>query len=348
MSSSRSIASLVRPNVRKLHPFSSARAEYTGVADILLDANENPFESDCNRYPDPYHSALRNKLAIWRGVPPDSILLGNGSDELIDLLVRTFCRPGVDVMRFIDPSFGMYEVVADINDVAKEGIPLTAEFELDVRACLQGQSDCYKILFLCSPNNPTGNDLSAALMKEVIQGWCGIVVVDEAYIDFSDQESLVGLIGQYPHLVVLQTFSKALGAAGLRVGMAYGAEEVIGYMNKIKPPYNLGTLIQDRAALLMDDFQGIAAQISMIKQERLILHSFLSKWSLVDHVFPSSANFLLIRCKDHNQLMQYLLEQKIVVRDRSAQRGCRGCLRITIGTPSENARLIEVCKNFKA
>lgn len=334
------IKDLVRKNVLALKPFSSARAEFTGMADVLLDANESPYENQTNRYPDPYQKELKNKIAKWKNINAKNIFLGNGSDEIIDLLVRTFCEPQQDVMRYIYPSFGMYEVVADINDVAKHQVTLTADFQLDVAACLANQTQNDKILFLCTPNNPTGNSLHRKDLLKVIKNFNGIVVVDEAYIDFSDSASLIYEVENYDNLVVLQTFSKALGAAGLRLGIGYASEEVLSYLNKIKMPYNIGTLVQSRALKILDDLPQIKERVATLKTEKARMRNELSQFSFVQHVFPSDANFLLIQFDDSQTTMNYLTTRKIIVRDRSKLKGCENCLRLTIGSVDENDRVL--------
>jgi len=340
------ISNLVRENVKRLKPFSSARAEFTGSADVLLDANESPYESEYNRYPDPYQKELKSIIASQKGIRADQIILGNGSDELIDLVVRTFCQPTIDIVRYISPSFGMYEVVADINEVIKEPISLDEAFDLDVQACLSGPSNRHKVLFLCSPNNPTGNGLSVSRLKEVITQWQGIVVLDEAYIEFSDQESLIGMIDTYRHLIILQTFSKALGGAGLRLGMGFADSEVIRYLNKIKPPYNVNVHTQTRAKVLLSQKDIIAQQIGTIIDERKRLSQELSAINGIDHLYPSDTNFLLMRCMDHMDLYTHLCEEGVIIRDRSKLEGCERCLRVTVGLPKENDKLIELIKQF--
>ena len=342
----RTIRELVRPNIRSLKPFSSAREEYRGAADIFLDANENPFNTIHNRYPDPSHKDLRKSIAAWRKVDFNSILLGNGSDEIIDLIIRTFCKPGHDCIRIVSPTFGMYQVSADINNVGYEEILLDENFDIDVKACLVNQTPKQKILFLCSPNNPTGNDLSRERITEVIKGWDGIVVVDEAYIDFSKQRSLLFDLNEFSNLVVLQTFSKALGAAGLRIGMCFSTPEIIKYLIKVKPPYNIGMQSQLSAMSILDNLDRSHSQVELICKERERVSKKIRLIHGVEHIFPSSSNFLLVRCMSHLKLKEYLQSKGIIVRDRSKLESCASCLRFTIGLPDENEMLIKEVGNY--
>lgn len=340
------IANLVRDNVKSLKPFSSARAEFTGRADVFLDANESPFESDYNRYPDPYQKELKKILGGQKGIQAEQIIFGNGSDEIIDLLVRVFCTPGEDIIRIIYPSFGMYEVVGGINDVGVEKIDLNESFQLDVARCLEGQTTRHKILFLCSPNNPTGNSLNEDDIEAVLDGWKGIVVIDEAYIEFSDRQSFIPYIEKNNNLVILQTFSKAMGGAGLRLGMGFSSTVVIDYLNKIKPPYNVNNHTQKRAKSILSQGDIIEQQVKTLKQERSLLISNLEEQSGVLNIYPSDTNFLLIKFERHIELFDFLMEEGIVIRDRSKLRGCEQCLRITIGMPKENAKLLAGLRSF--
>ena len=337
---------LVRSNIKNLKPFSSARSEFSGEAEVFLDANESPYNNGINRYPDPYQLELKEMIASRQPCTADNIILGNGSDEIIDLLVRTFCVPGKDRIRYISPSFGMYEVTADINDVGKMQVPLTAQFDLDVELCVKEQTEEDKILFLCSPNNPTGNLLTRSLMIEVIASWKGIVVVDEAYINFSDETSMLALIENHPKLVILQTFSKAFGAAGLRLGIGYASPEIINYLNKIKPPYNVNSLTQERAMSLLENEVKISTQLSKTKKERTRLEDELKNIAGIEHVFPSDANFLLVRCQNYKMLYNHLSKKGIILRDRSKLPNCERCLRMTVGRAEENDLLIQEIKKF--
>lgn len=342
----RTIESLIRPSVIRLKPFSSARSEYEGSADVFLDANENPFESSYNRYPDPYQKELKNIIAQQKNVDPSQVFLGNGSDEIIDIIVRCFCEPRRDRIRYMYPSFGMYEVVADINDVRKLPLDLVENFELDLTKSLEDQSEADKIIFLCSPNNPTGNVLKLEHLLFILDHFDGIVVIDEAYADFSSQESVIRLIDDYPNLIVLQTMSKAIGAAGLRIGMAFTSKLIISYLNKIKPPYNIGAVSQSLAIKLLQNGEKIEEEIMLIKSERQRLWETLKNISAVKYVFPSEANFFLVRFQNAKNMLKYLQDKSIVVRDRSKLPGCEECLRITIGKPEENDRLLHALMNY--
>jgi histidinol-phosphate aminotransferase len=340
------IKNLVRPNIVSLVPFSSARAEFDGVADVLLDANENPNDNGINRYPDPYQRKLKTKISQWKGIAADHIFLGNGSDEIIDYIIRTFCRPKIDRIRYIYPSFGMYKVMADINDVKSVQVQLNANFEFDTNEALANQTENDKVLFLCSPNNPTGNSYDRSQLISCIEDFNGLVVIDEAYIDFSTKESYVSLVQKYDNLIVLQTFSKALGAAGLRIGMAFANTEILSYMTKVKAPYNIGTQTQERALEVLESLEKIKQENQTIIAGRIKLNKELSDISCVEMVHPSDANFLLVKFDNPKEVMIYLKEHKIIVRDRSKLLHCEGCLRITVGTAEENQRLIESLKNY--
>ncbi len=342
----REIRTLVRPNILSLVPFSSARAEFAGKADVLLDANENPFDNGINRYPDPYQRNLKAKISKWKGIGTDRIFLGNGSDEIIDYIIRTFCKPSIDSIRYIYPSFGMYKVMADINDVDSVQIPLNANFQFDINEALADQTDQDKILFLCNPNNPTGNSYDRQTLVSCIEGFKGLVIIDEAYIDFSTKASCISLVDQYENLIVLQTFSKALGAAGLRIGMAFANPEILRYMTKVKAPYNIGSLTQSRAIELLDNLGNIKQENKTIIAERNRLSNELTSLSCVELVHPSDANFLLVKFESPMNIFIYLREQKIIVRDRSKLPHCEGCLRITVGTAGENRRLIESLRTY--
>lgn len=341
------IRSLIRPNLLGLKPYSSARAEYSGSAEIFLDANENPFPSNINRYPDPQHTLLKAAIARTFDLSPEQILIGNGSDEIIDMIIRTFCVPGQDKIRHISPSFGMYEVAAHINDVGVEAIPLLPDFGLDSHACIDGQTTSHKVLFLCSPNNPTGNSLDRYGMIETIKSFKGIVVIDEAYADFSDQPSLIQDLDSHPNLIVLRTFSKALGAAGLRIGYALASAEIMSYMGRIKPPYNVGSLVQKTALELWNHETERHAHIEVIKNERARIAEAFSAYSYIEIIFPSDANFLLVRFTAPLPVKAHLQNNGIIVRDRSRLPGCSGCLRITIGTPDENTALLNHLNTFE-
>ncbi len=333
----------VRPNIRSLTPYSSARGEFKGTASIFIDANENPYDDDFpfNRYPDPLQLELKGLLADWRKVNIDQIFLGNGSDEIIDILIRVFCVPGEDAIYTFKPGFGMYKVAAAINDVNIKEFPLDEDFRLEVDSFLQDVPNKNKITFLCSPNNPTGNSIDLFDVKKICRELENIVVVDEAYIDFSDNSSAVTLLDECSNLVVLQTFSKALGGAGIRIGMSFAHPELIKIMNKVKMPYNISRSNQMEAIRLVKDTNKLNEIIGEVKTEKSKLKEALSKFDNIIKVYPSNANFYLIKFKNANEVYDQLVKNGIVVRNRTNQYNCAGCLRITVGTPTENQKLLE-------
>lgn len=335
---------LVRPNIRELKPYSSARHEYSGHASVYLDANENPFPTGHNRYPDPLQFDLKNKISSIKKVEIGQIFLGNGSDEPIDLLFRIFCQPIEDHVLVLPPTYGMYEVAAQIHDTPIISISLNKEFQPDYDKIMEKASPHSKILFLCSPNNPTGNLLNPLTVERLIQSFPGIVVVDEAYIDFAASSSFTSKIKEYPNLVVLQTLSKAWGLAGLRLGMAFAHPSIINFMNRVKAPYNLSSLTQSTVLDLLD--QSPAPYIQSILAERVFLEDRLMSFSFVKKIYPSQANFLLVQCADANRLYNYLLSQGIVIRNRSSVPGCSNCVRITVGTKEENQFLLKALDKF--
>lgn len=335
------IEHLVRENILRLTPYSSARSEFKGTASVFIDANENPFDTGLNRYPDPLQWKLKAQIAAWRGIGAEHIFLGNGSDEAIDLLVRIFCEPAQDHIVIAPPTYGMYQVSADIANVGVRSVPLLKTFQPDVEAIF-AQADAHsKLLFLCSPNNPTANDFQPERLRQLIGGFPGIVVVDEAYIDFSSQPGCIAWLEEFPNLVVLQTFSKAWGLAGIRLGMAFASEAIIALFNKVKPPYNVNELTQRAALEALANPNKQAEWVRNILLQRTLLTQFLSGLEYVERIYPSDANFLLVKVRDANGLYRYLAEQGIIVRNRSSVPGCEGCLRITVGTPQENERLLE-------
>ena len=336
---------LVRPNILSLTPYSSARSEFKGQADIFLDANENPFENGLNRYPDPLQKALKARISELKGVAADQIFLGNGSDEAIDLLVRIFCEPGKDSILILPPTYGMYQVAADIAGVAVREVSLTPDFQPDVAAIHAAADSGTKILFLCSPNNPTGNDMHPEAIRQLAASFPGIVVVDEAYIDFSSQPSAIALLEDFPNLVVLQTFSKAWGMAGIRLGMAFASRAITDLFNKVKPPYNINQLTQEKALEALRDTSHKEEMVKQILSERTRLVAALHELPLVGRVYPSDANFVLVRVADPNALYRYLVERGIIVRNRHTVHLCAGSLRITIGTPEENQALLTALKD---
>lgn len=341
------IKKIVRKNIFDLKPYSSARNEYTGNGAILLDANENPFETSYNRYPSPLHTELKQKISELKGVDIDRIFLGNGSDEAIDLLIRAFCEPRCDNLITIDPSYGMYSVCAGINAVECRKVLLTEAFQLESKSILAAVDNCTKLIILCSPNNPTANSLDTDEVIRVITRFNGLVVLDEAYIDFSTKESFLRTLDQFPNLVVLQTFSKAWGMAGLRLGMAAAASEVVLFLNKIKYPYNLNRVTQEIALTRIGNEAHKNMWVKAILEEKALLMNKIGQFGFVEKIYPSDANFFLVRVTHPRKIYRYLIEHRIVVRDRSNQSLCKGCLRFTVGTKKENKILIDALSSFK-
>ncbi|MBE7173071.1 MAG: histidinol-phosphate transaminase [Williamsia sp.] len=335
---------LLRNNIKNLVPYSSARSEFSGKASIFLDANENSYGSPLskwyNRYPDPLQLEVKEKLSSIKHVPVPNIFLGNGSDECIDVLYRAFCEPGNDNVITTPPTYGMYEVSAHINDVSIKNVPLTPTYQLDVPAIEAAIDDHTKMIFLCSPNNPTGNSLHREDIEIILNNYFGLVVIDEAYINFSRHRSFVQELAEYPNLVILQTLSKAWGLAALRVGMAFASQEIIEVMNKVKPPYNINQPSQELVLKALDEIEQVNETIRQIVQEREALAGRLAEISFVEEIYPSDANFLLVKVKDARSVYRFLLDSGIVVRDRSKVILCENCLRITVGTHAENQELI--------
>ncbi len=343
----KNLEKLLRPNIRCLKPYSSARHEFEGDAELFLDANENPFDNGFNRYPDPLQTTLKRRISDIKGVKENQIFLGNGSDEAIDLLFRIFCEPGRDNVITMPPTYGMYQVAADIANVDLRKVPLNDNFQPDFDKLINSWDENTKIIFLCSPNNPTGNSLDPWIMEKILKDFDGIVVIDEAYIDFSIQPSFLELLGSYNNLVVMQTLSKAWGLAGIRLGMAFADKEIIDLFNKVKAPYNINQLTQEKALEVLNNTEKTKANIDIILKGRRLLESELAKFSYVLKIFPSDANFLLLKVKDADFLYKYLLSNKIVVRNRSKVHGCEGCLRISVGTPEENNILLDALRHFE-
>ena len=337
---------LLRPNIRQLKPYSSARNEFKGEASVFLDANENPFNPPYNRYPDPLQWEVKEKIAQIKGVSPENILLGVGSDEPIDLLFRAFCRPGINNVVAIDPTYGMYKVCADINDVEYRPVVLNEDFDFSPDKLLDACDENTKLIFLCSPNNPTGNALSVTKIVEVLTRFSGIVIVDEAYIDFSSQPSFLKKLNEYPNLVVLQTFSKAWGSAGIRLGMAFASSEIISIFNKIKYPYNINKLTQEHALILLSHQDQVRLWVKELIDERNELARQLAAFSFINKIYPSDANFLLVKTNDAQRLYNYLVTKVIIVRNRSNITLCMGCIRITVGTSEENQILLDALKEY--
>lgn len=350
---------LLRPHIAGIKAYSSARDEYSGTEGVFLDANENAFGTPgisqhagvnhvgYHRYPDPYQQKLKKRIAEIKQVPVQNIFLGNGSDEAIDLLIRAFCRPSIDNIVILPPTYGMYEVSAGINDVAIKTARLTADFMIDAEALDQAIDAHSKILFFCSPNNPSGNLLQPELIERYLRSFEGIVVIDEAYIDFADTQSWSHQLDKYPNLIVMQTMSKAWGMAALRLGMAYASTEIIAILNKIKPPYNINALTQEMALKVLDNVEEQQNTVAALLQKRDDLSQSLEALPLVEKVFPSDANFLLVKMQHAPELFHYLIEEKVIVRDRSKVVLCNGCLRITVGTEEENSKLLEKIKLYQ-
>jgi histidinol-phosphate aminotransferase len=341
-----SLDKILRENIKSLKPYSSARDEYTGKEAVFLDANENPYDSSYNRYPDPLQAEVKERISSIKGIKPGNIFLGNGSDESIDLLIRAFCEPRIDNIVSVEPTYGMYKVLADINDIEFITVLLTTDFELDIKAILEAADNNTKLVFLCSPNNPTANSFKKQDIITILKYFEGIVVVDEAYIDFSTKGSLLPLLGDYKNLVILQTFSKAWGLAGIRLGMAFAASEIINVLNRIKYPYNISSLTLETANKELADDSSRKQWIERILNSRNILVEELNKLPVVIKVYPSDANFLLVRMNSAKEIYEYLVDRKIIVRDRSNIALCEECLRITIGTEDENNILLDALKEY--
>ena len=335
---------LVRENVKKLIPYSCARDEFKGKTGIFMDANENPY-GNLNRYPDPYQKELKTAISKLKGIEEDKIFLGNGSDEIIDLCFRVFCNPGIDKVLTFTPTYGMYHVSASVNDIEVVKIPLTDSFQIDLEKAVTLFSDKnLKLIFICSPNNPTANSMNYSEVEYIISKFNGIVVVDEAYIDFSEKASFIKLVNTYPNLILMQTFSKALGLAAIRVGMAFTNPSIVQYFNKLKPPYNISAINQKAALLKLSRIEQNKSLVFKIKKERDRLSANLLKMKIVEKVYPSDANFLLVKLKNANYIYNELVSRNIIIRNRSNM--IDNCVRITIGKKSENDRLINALKSI--
>jgi len=340
------INQLIRKNIAQMQPYSSARDEFKELDQqmIFLDANENPYENGINRYPDSQQKSVKQIVANLKKVPENNILFGNGSDEVLDLLFRAFCEPNVDNIITLPPTYGMYSVLANLNAIENREVLLNSEFEPDIQAILNQIDENTKIIFLCSPNNPTGNSFSDESIVTLLKNFNGLVLLDEAYIDFSDKESWLQELNDYPNLVISQTLSKAYGMAGIRLGILYAASEIIEVLNKIKPPYNVNSLSQSKALERLNKYKEIISEIVSIKRVREELFKELLELNFVKKIYPSEANFILIKVDDANKRYDQLLKKGIVVRNRSSQPLCYNCLRITIGTKEENNQLINALK----
>ncbi len=341
---------LLRENIKNLVPYSSARDEFKGEASIFLDANENafgsPIDEDYNRYPDPLQLNVKQKISQIKGVPPRNIFLGNGSDEAIDILFRAFCRPGIDNVILLPPTYGMYEVSAHINDVEIRKVPLTPTYQLNLEGIAEAIDENTKLIFICSPNNPTGNSMNREAVETILTNFQGLVVIDEAYINYSRQKTFIQELTEYSNLVVMQTLSKAWGLAGLRIGMAFASEEIIEVFNKVKPPYNINQASQQLCLKALEQVDIVNAWIkeTLVERDKLVLG--LKHFDFVLDIHPSDANFILVKTTNPVKIYTFLVEKGIIVRDRSKVDLCEGCLRITIGTSEENRQLIETLEKY--
>jgi histidinol-phosphate aminotransferase len=343
---------LVRENIKKMTPYSSARHEFAGEATVFLDANENsfgsPLQQNYNRYPDPLQQKLKEKISNIKGLPVQNIFLGNGSDEAIDLLFRIFCVPGKDNAIFCPPTYGMYEVCAELNDVTARKIPLLQSFQLDLPAIEEAIDVNTKLIFICSPNNPTGNSINRNDIEILLNNFNGIIIIDEAYINYARQKTFISELTEYPNLVILQTLSKAWGLAALRLGMAFAAQPVIDYLNKVKYPYNINSATQQLAMEALNNISSVNNWTKTTVQQREAIKEELRQLPFVLTVYPSDANFILVKMKGAREVYNYLSARGIIVRDRSEVVLCEGCLRITIGTPEENKLLMETLKKYQS
>ena len=342
------IQDLIRPTIKALKPYSSARDEFQGNSDdmVFLDANENPFENGVNRYPDPQQRTLKSLLSTIKGVTQQNILLGNGSDEVLDLIYRTFCEPNQDNIITLPPTYGMYSVLANINAIEIKSVQLDADFQPKVEDILNVANSNSKLLFLCSPNNPTGNSFEVKSIERLIDEFKGIVVIDEAYIDFSNKESWTSRLNEFSNLIITQTLSKAHGMAGIRLGICYASEEIISVLNRIKPPYNVNILTQQKAISQLEQQELTQNQVTNILKERDLLITKLESVDYISKIYPSDANFVLVEVDDANKRYDQLIDKGIVIRNRTTQPGCENCLRFTIGTPKENRTLIDTLKSI--
>ncbi|MDB4999053.1 MAG: histidinol-phosphate transaminase [Mucilaginibacter sp.] len=345
------INNILRENIKNLTPYSSARDEYQGEASVFLDANENafgsPLDTAYNRYPDPMQYQVKMRLSEIKGVPARNIFIGNGSDEAIDILFRSFCNPGVDNVIIVPPTYGMYQVSANINDVEARKVLLTEEYQLNLEGIAEAIDEHTKLIFICSPNNPTGNSINRDDIETLLANFNGIVVIDEAYINFSRQKTFIQELTEYANMVVLQTLSKAWGLAGLRVGMAFASEEIIEVMNKVKPPYNVNEASQQLALEALNNVQQVNDWIkeTLAQRDKLVLA--LKDFNFVLDIYPSDANFILVKTTDAKGIYNFLVQKGIIIRNRTNVELCEGCLRITIGTPDENKILIDTLQQYK-
>jgi histidinol-phosphate aminotransferase len=343
---------LVRENIKNLSPYSSARHEFTGKASVFLDANENafgsPLDQSFNRYPDPLQWQLKFQLTKIKGVPAENIFIGNGSDEVIDLAYRIFCDPQKDNVIICPPTYGMYQVSANINDVAIKKVNLTPDFQLNVQGILDATDSNTKLLFICSPNNPTGNNMNRADVEVLLNNFPGIIIIDEAYINYSKQKSFIQELTEYPNLIVMQTLSKAWGLAALRLGICFASLDIIDIFNKVKPPYNINEASQELALEALQNTELVNNWIKTVVHQKEILIDGLQQLPFVKTIYPTDANFLLVKLTDADALYNYLAAKEIVVRNRTKEVLCDNCLRITIGTPQENEKLLLILKKYQS
>lgn len=343
----KTLKELTRPNIWNLKPYSCARNEYDGVdASVFLDANENPYNNPINRYPDPLQKELKERIALYKGVSPEQIFLGNGSDEAIDLVFRAFCEPGVDNVVAIDPTYGMYQVAADINNVEYRKVLLDSNYQFSAQCLLAATDVRTKMIFICSPNNPTGNEMDSREILKLIEQFDGIVILDEAYNDFSERPSMLASLSDYSNLIVLQTFSKAWGGAAIRLGMGFASPEIIEILTKIKYPYNVNLLTQQKALEILDKREEQKAWVAAILKEKESLAGELLQLPVVEKIYPTDANFFLVKVTDADGIYKYLVAKGIIVRNRNTVSLCGNCLRITVGTPAENHTLVGALKAY--
>jgi len=342
------ILDLIRPNIKALKPYASARDEFKSTDNdmVFLDANENPFNNGLNRYPDPMHVKLKSMLSEIKNISINNILFGNGSDEILDLIIRMFCEPNQDNIIILPPTYGMYKVLADLNAVETIEIRLSENFQPRVKQILKASNSNSKILFLCSPNNPSGNSFNIIDVEELLIKFKGIVVIDEAYIDFSERESWLNKLEEFPNLIITQTLSKAYGLAGIRLGICYASTKIISVLNTIKPPYNINELSQQKAIEQLSKLSKINIQVNTILKERDVLIKNLKTIDIINNIYPTDANFVLIKVDDANKRYNQLIKKGIVVRNRTNQPLCTNCLRISIGTEEDNKKLIKALKNL--
>jgi histidinol-phosphate aminotransferase len=343
----KSLKELTRPNIWALKPYSSARDEYSGKqAQIFLDANENPYNTPNNRYPDPRQRELKTVIGNIKEISPEHIFLGNGSDEAIDLVYRAFCEPRIDNVVAIEPTYGMYAVCADVNDVEYRSVQLNGKYDFTAESLLEVADEHTKFIWLCSPNNPTGNNLNRKEIVKLLETFEGLVILDEAYNDFSSEPSFIRSLGKYPNLIVFQTFSKAMGCAAIRLGMAFASEEIIEILSKIKYPYNVNQLTQIEALKMLQRHYEVEGWVKTLKAARESLMDMFRQLDVVEIVYPSDANFFLTKVTDAGRIYDYLVDKGIIIRNRSSVKLCDQCLRITVGTPHENNALVEALKAY--